>query len=468
MTDNKLADALRDIQQYLQMTAPSPDCGHLLQITVDALAAHDAKGAAPDAPAPVQGVACDAAAVERALTYLAFQEDGAQWPDAYSKDEQDMEREKMRGVLAAANNTSGPGAYCRACQSVGMRNCQHFDECSGATCITCHRSLNTHPPVPAQPPAPEPQGGVDAFHEVRGLYEFAAIKHGRNGDNAIDVDAYGNQLDAMFATALKHPQATNETRVTDEAQSEKWIPVKPHGAPYYGIHTESGATIAGTASGLGERDAKHICALHNGELCEADDLIRALGFEPERFRTECGFINHHKLAAAIKHPDAYTGLALKAAPQPAEPVAVDALLKRAYEVVHHDQDCPSIGGNGDNDCRCDAVPFLRDLEKFIAARLAQPATIHALDVFKIAGGDVECSPEPTAEMALDCLRDLRQCYEEVLSQQPAAALPEVSDEDVQVSLLTMSNGVHITREGEVHAALESYRASLMTKGVPND
>lgn len=36
MTDNKLADALRDIQQYLQMTAPSPDCGHLLQITAPA------------------------------------------------------------------------------------------------------------------------------------------------------------------------------------------------------------------------------------------------------------------------------------------------------------------------------------------------------------------------------------------------------------------------------------------------
>ena len=61
----------------------------------------------------------------------------------------------------------------------------------------------------------------------------------------------------------------------------------------------------------------------------------------------------------------------------------------------------------------------------IAARLAQqPAMAPALDVFKIAGGDVECSPEPTAEIALDCLRDLRQCYEEVLSQQPAAALPE--------------------------------------------
>ena len=46
-TQDKLADALRDIQQYLQMTAPSPDCGHLLQITVDALAEHDAQPA-PD------------------------------------------------------------------------------------------------------------------------------------------------------------------------------------------------------------------------------------------------------------------------------------------------------------------------------------------------------------------------------------------------------------------------------------
>jgi len=69
---------------------------------------------------------------------------------------------------------------------------------------------------------------------------------------------------------------------------------------------------------------------------------------------------------------------------------------------------------------------------YLADRLAQqPTMAPALDVFKIAGGDVECSPEPTAEMALDCLRDLRQCYEEVLSQQPAAALPEVTDAEVE-------------------------------------
>lgn len=93
-----------------------------------------------------QAVACDDAAVERALVYLAFQEDGAQWPDSYSEEEQAMERETMRGVLAAANYTTGPRAYCRACQEVGMSNCQHFDECSGATCITCHRPFNTAPP----------------------------------------------------------------------------------------------------------------------------------------------------------------------------------------------------------------------------------------------------------------------------------------------------------------------------------
>ena len=36
-------------------------------------------------------------------------------------------------------------------------------------------------------------------------------------------------------------------------------------------------------------------------------------------------------------------------------------LARAYEVVRHASNCPAIGGAGDKDCRCDAVPFLNDL-----------------------------------------------------------------------------------------------------------
>ena len=38
----------------------------------------------------------------------------------------------------------------------------------------------------------------------------------------------------------------------------------------------------------------------------------------------------------------------------------------------------------------------------------------ALDVFRIAGGDAECEPRPTAERALEVLRDLRKCYDEAL------------------------------------------------------
>lgn len=57
-----------------------------------------------------------------------------------------------------------------------------------------------------------------------------------------------------------------------------------------------------------------------------------------------------------------------ATPQPSAPVVGEALLKRAYEVVHHELDCPSIGGNGDKDCKCDAVPFLRDLESALTGR----------------------------------------------------------------------------------------------------
>jgi hypothetical protein len=39
------------------------------------------------------------------------------------------------------------------------------------------------------------------------------------------------------------------------------------------------------------------------------------------------------------------------------------MMDRLYEVVHHDAECKSIGGNGDQDCTCDAVPVLRELEK---------------------------------------------------------------------------------------------------------
>lgn len=53
-----------------------------------------------------------------------------------------------------------------------------------------------------------------------------------------------------------------------------------------------------------------------------------------------------------------------------------ALMMRAYELVHHEDGCPSIGGAGDKDCRCDAVPFLNDLRN----ALAEPQTAHAAQI----------------------------------------------------------------------------------------
>lgn len=156
MDRNELAERLgvmaAELSRYSDGGAhkriPGPSAGRAYELSVElrqaATALRESEEWRRDAVA--QAMACDDAAVERALAYLAFEEDGAQWPDAYSEEEQAMERETMRGVLAAANCTTGPSAYCRACQAVGMGNCQHFDECSGATCITCHRPLNTTPP----------------------------------------------------------------------------------------------------------------------------------------------------------------------------------------------------------------------------------------------------------------------------------------------------------------------------------
>lgn len=39
----------------------------------------------------------------------------------------------------------------------------------------------------------------------------------------------------------------------------------------------------------------------------------------------------------------------------------------------------------------------------------------AREVFRIAGGDIECCPAPNIEQAFECLRDLRACYEEALA-----------------------------------------------------
>ena len=44
------------------------------------------------------------------------------------------------------------------------------------------------------------------------------------------------------------------------------------------------------------------------------------------------------------------------------------LMERAFEVVHHEEGCPSIGGRGDDDCECDAVPFLKDIAAALAAQ----------------------------------------------------------------------------------------------------
>jgi hypothetical protein len=46
----------------------------------------------------------------------------------------------------------------------------------------------------------------------------------------------------------------------DQFDSNKWVVHKPEGAPYAGIRTKDGRTIAGTSSGLSDEHAQEICA----------------------------------------------------------------------------------------------------------------------------------------------------------------------------------------------------------------
>lgn len=63
---------------------------------------------------------------------------------------------------------------------------------------------------------------------------------------------------------------------------------------------------------------------------EADELLRELGLDPARFRTEGGQINAGKVRAAIKHPDEYSGLYTAPPPQQAVEVS-DAAIEAAWK-----------------------------------------------------------------------------------------------------------------------------------------
>ncbi|WP_136419936.1 hypothetical protein [Herbaspirillum sp. ST 5-3] len=76
-----------------------------------------------------------------------------------------LDAEHHRPATAAVNQ--GPKAYCRACQEAGMSHCGNFDECDGATCITCDRPLNSPAAMGA---------GDQAIHQARGCVAQAAQK----------------------------------------------------------------------------------------------------------------------------------------------------------------------------------------------------------------------------------------------------------------------------------------------------
>lgn len=40
------------------------------------------------------------------------------------------------------------------------------------------------------------------------------------------------------------------------------------------------------------------------------------------------------------------------------------------------------------------------------------------ELFTIAGGDIECSPCPSKQQVVDCVKDLRSCYDEALAAKP--------------------------------------------------
>jgi hypothetical protein len=87
---------------------------------------------------------------------------------------------------------------------------------------------------------------------TRKTYErmFDSYKAGCQNDELRDQRAGGEAV-AWDAEAFAR---------LDQIDSNKWVVHKPEGAPYAGIRTKDGRTIAGTSSGLSDEHAQEICA----------------------------------------------------------------------------------------------------------------------------------------------------------------------------------------------------------------
>lgn len=97
------------------------------------------------------------------------------------------------------------------------------------------------------------------------------------------------------------------------------------------------------------------------------------------------------------------------------------LEQQARELLAAEYERDGKAGSADHIRTQPLMPNKARAVRAIAAALRQqPApVVSASEVFRIAGGDTECEPNPTPERALEVLRDLRACYDEALCDQPA-------------------------------------------------
>lgn len=79
-----------------------------------------------------------------------------------------------------------------------------------------------------------------------------------------------------------------------------------------------------------------------------------------------------------------------------------------------------------------------------------------LDIYKAAGGDSECTPDPSPEEVLRCVRDLRECYNDALAWNVPPITVTGADVDAAMTACTRAEDL---RQGVI-AALESYAARL--------
>ena len=144
---------------------------------------------------------------------------------------------------------------------------------------------------------------MDILKQIDFVQQFA--KEYADGAWSIDVEKWKHHVTPEFIENIRQYIVSLQMKLMHEQTAQ----AKPFTYLWEADGTcEAVKGHVTTSSNTGPAHGWKITPLYTSPQAaqnEADELLAKWGLDPGLYRTECGFLNHMKIRAALKYPDKY-------------------------------------------------------------------------------------------------------------------------------------------------------------------